>query len=38
MFFIRLDGSPNYAMMCNAIAAIVNIILDYIFILAEMLT
>lgn len=32
MFFIRLDGSPNYAMMCNAIAAILNIILDYIFI------
>lgn len=32
MFFIRLDGSPNYAMMCNAIAAVVNIILDYIFI------
>ena len=26
MFFIRLDGSPNYAMMCNAIAAIFNII------------
>ena len=32
MFCIRLDGSPTYAMMCNAIAAIVNIILDYIFI------
>lgn len=32
MFFIRLDGSPNYAMICNAIAAITNIILDYIFI------
>lgn len=32
MFFIRLDGSPNYAMMCNAVAAIFNIILDYIFI------
>ena len=32
MFFIRLDGSPNYAMMCNAIAAIFNIIFDYIFI------
>lgn len=32
MFFIRLDGSPNYAMMCNAVAAILNIILDYIFI------
>lgn len=32
MFFIRLDGSPNYAMMCNAIPAIINIILDYVFI------
>lgn len=32
MFFIRLDGSPNYAMMCNAVAAVLNIILDYIFI------
>ncbi len=32
MFFIRLDGSPTYAMLCNAIAAILNILLDYIFI------
>lgn len=32
MFFIRLDGSPNYAMMCNAVAAIINIVLDYVFI------
>lgn len=32
MFFIRLDGSPNYAMICNAVSAIINIILDYIFI------
>lgn len=32
MFFVRLDGSPNYAMMCNAIPAVINIILDYIFI------
>lgn len=32
MFFIRLDGSPNYAMMCNVVSAIINIILDYIFI------
>lgn len=32
MFFIRLDGSPNYAMVCNAIAAIINIVLDYLFI------
>lgn len=32
MFCIRLDSSPTYAMMCNAVAAILNIILDYIFI------
>lgn len=32
MFFIRLDGSPNYAMLCNVVAAVTNIILDYIFI------
>ena len=32
MFFIRLDGSPNYAMMCNIIPAVINIILDYVFI------
>lgn len=32
MFFVRLDGAPNYAMWCNAIAAIANIVLDYIFI------
>lgn len=32
MFFIRLDGSPNYAMLCNAIPALINIVLDYVFI------
>ena len=32
MFFLRLDGAPNYAMMCNVVAAILNIILDYLFI------
>lgn len=31
-FMIRLDGSPNYSMMCNVIPAIINITLDYIFI------
>ncbi len=31
-FIIRLDGSPNYAMMCNAVPAVINIFLDYIFI------
>lgn len=32
MFFVRLDGSPNYAMLCNAIPAVINIVLDYLFI------
>lgn len=32
MFYVRLDGSPNYAMICNVIPAILNIILDYVFI------
>lgn len=32
MFFIRLDGSPVYAMLCNAIPTAVNIVLDYLFI------
>lgn len=32
MFFLRLDGSPNFAMMCNVVAAILNILLDYLFI------
>lgn len=32
MFAIRLDGSPRYAMMSNVIPAVLNIILDYVFI------
>ena len=32
MFFIRLDGSPNYAMLGNAVPAVINIALDYVFI------
>lgn len=32
MFFLRLDGSPNFAMMCNVVAALLNIALDYLFI------
>ena len=32
MFFLRLDGSPNYAMACNIVAAVLNIHLDYLFI------
>lgn len=29
MMLIRLDGSPRYAMMCNVVAAVFNIGLDY---------
>lgn len=32
LFYIRLDGAPNFAMMCNVISAVINIILDYLFI------
>lgn len=32
MFFVRLDGSPNYAMVCNMVPALINIALDYLFI------
>lgn len=32
MFFVRLDGSPNYAMVCNIVPALINIVLDYVFI------
>lgn len=32
MFFVRLDGSPNYAMWCNVVPALINIVLDYVFI------
>ena len=32
MFFLRLDGSPNFAMFCNIVASVLNIILDYLFI------
>ncbi|MDO3388940.1 MULTISPECIES: MATE family efflux transporter [unclassified Bacteroides] len=32
MFFVRLDGSPNYAMTCNIIPALINIFLDWLFI------
>lgn len=30
---IRADGSPKYSMVCLVIGAILNIILDYIFIM-----
>ncbi len=32
MFVIRMDGSPIYAMLCNAIPGIVNVVLDYLLI------
>lgn len=32
MFVIRLDGSPRYAMMSNVVPAVLNIILDYLFV------
>lgn len=32
LFFIRIDGSPKYAMYCSVIPAILNVILDYLFI------
>ena len=32
LFFVRLDGSPNYAMICNVCAAVFNILGDWLFI------
>lgn len=32
MMVIRLDGSPKYAMFCNIIPAVINIVLDYILV------
>ena len=32
LFIIRLDGAPNVAMACSLVAAILNIILDWLFI------
>lgn len=32
LFIIRLDGSPKYAMWCNIIPAILNAVLDWLFI------
>lgn len=31
--FIRIEGNPAYSMICNLAGAIINIILDYIFII-----
>ena len=30
MFVIRLDGSPKFAMMCEIVPSVINIVLDYI--------
>ena len=32
LFVIRLDGSPKYAMWCNVVPALLNIVLDWLFI------
>lgn len=32
LFVIRMDGSPRYAMWCNIIPAVLNAILDYVFV------
>ncbi|MDE6266540.1 MAG: MATE family efflux transporter [Muribaculaceae bacterium] len=32
LFIVRLDGSPKYAMWCNVIPGLLNIVLDYVFI------
>lgn len=32
MMVIRLDGSPRYAMMCNVVPAVLNIVLDWWFV------
>lgn len=32
LFIIRLDGSPRYAMWCNILPGLLNVVLDYIYI------
>lgn len=32
MFYVRLDGAPKFAMWCEIISALLNILLDYLFI------
>lgn len=32
LFIIRLDGSPRYAMWCNIVPALLNVVLDWLFI------
>lgn len=31
LFIVRLDGAPRYAMWCNVIPALLNTVLDYVF-------
>ena len=32
LFIIRLDGAPKLAMMCNVMAALISVVLGYLFI------
>lgn len=32
LFVVRLDGAPQYAMWCNLVPGLLNVVLDYIFI------
>ena len=32
LFIIRLDGAPKYAMWCNVLPAVLNVLLDWLFI------
>lgn len=32
LFVVRLDGSPKYAMWCNVLPGLLNVVLDYFFI------
>ncbi|MDE7450964.1 MAG: polysaccharide biosynthesis C-terminal domain-containing protein, partial [Alistipes sp.] len=32
LFVIRLDGSPRWAMWCNVVSAVANVVLDWLFI------
>lgn len=32
LFVVRLDGAPGYAMWCNVVPGVINVVLDYLFI------
>ncbi len=32
LFVVRLDGSPRYAMWCNVLPGLLNVVLDYVYI------